>query len=83
MPTQLINYVKRAFVPGQAKPDMILPQGTDALQKIFVVLRKQTGHDFSLYKKNTIERRIQRRMTVNQVERVEDYVRYLQQNRIL
>ena len=40
-------------------------------------MRAQTGHDFSLYKENTIHRRIERRMAVAQIERIEDYVRYL------
>ena len=33
-----------------------------ALSKIVRLLRAKTGHDFSLYKKNTIFRRIERRM---------------------
>lgn len=50
-----------------------------ALNSIFVVLRAQTGHDFSHYKPNTVNRRIERRMAVHQVARLEDYVRFLQQ----
>ena len=38
----------------------------------------RTGNDFSLYKQTTIVRRIERRMAVNQIERLDDYVRYLQ-----
>lgn len=32
-----------------------------ALEKVLILVRTQTGHDFSLYKKGTIYRRIQRR----------------------
>ena len=49
-------------------------------QKAFILLREQTGHDFSGYKENTINRRIERRMAVNQIRRPEDYVRFLNQN---
>ena len=43
------------------------------------MLRDRTGHDFSQYKHNTLIRRIERRMAVHQIERQEDYVRYLRQ----
>ena len=42
------------------------------------MLRAQTGHDFSLYKHSTIVRRVERRMAVHQVDKLEDYLRYLQ-----
>ena len=80
MPAQLLAYVGHAF--GKTASAAPMPQITDALQKIFILLRHQTGHDFSLYKQNTIRRRIERRMAVNQVERIDNYVRYLQQNPI-
>lgn len=53
---------------------------TGALQKIFVLLRAQSGNDFSLYKKNTVRRRIERRMSVHQLSNITQYVRYLQEN---
>ena len=57
-----------------------LPEQEDALATIFVLLRSQTGVDFSHYKPNTLERRIQRRMLLYKRERLEDYAQYLQQN---
>ncbi len=81
MPAQLIAYVAHAFGkrPIPATPQ---PQKTDnALNKIFVLLRAQTAHDFSQYKPNTIHRRIERRMAVHQIEKLDDYVRYLQQTK--
>ncbi len=51
-----------------------------AMKKIFVLLRAQTGHDFSHYKPNTIDRRIARHMAINQIESIDGYVKYLQQN---
>jgi two-component system CheB/CheR fusion protein len=51
-----------------------------ALKKIFILLRSQTGHDFSHYKQNTIARRIERRMAVHQIDLVDGYVLFLQQN---
>ena len=50
------------------------------LEKIVRLLRARTGHDFSLYKRNTIFRRIERRMGLHQINKVPVYVRYLQDN---
>jgi len=51
----------------------------DAFSKIFILLRAQTGHDFSQYKQNTIRRRVERRMAVQQVAELDEYIRFLQQ----
>jgi two-component system CheB/CheR fusion protein len=53
---------------------------TSNLDKIIILLRAQTGHDFSLYKKNTLFRRIERRMIVHQIDKIHNYVRFLQEN---
>jgi two-component system CheB/CheR fusion protein len=77
MPEQLIAYVARAF---RSRPQEVVspqPAATDFLQKIFLLLRTRTTHDFSLYKRNTVQRRVERRMAVAQIERIEDYVHYL------
>lgn len=50
------------------------------LEKIALILRAQTGHDFSLYKKNTMSRRIERRMGIHLIERIDDYVKFLRDN---
>jgi len=52
----------------------------DAMQKIYILLRAQTGHDFSLYKPNTVWRRIERRIDLHQLDHISNYVRYLQEN---
>ena len=80
MPEQLIAYVQHAFGHRPKPVTAPLPHRRRVLQKVFVLLRAQTGHDFSLYKQNTIRRRIERRMAVAQIERLEDYVRYLREN---
>src|SRR5262249_34968107 len=55
-------------------------KGLKALQRIFNLLREQTGHDFSYYKKNTIYRRIERRMAVHNHQHILQFVRYLEEN---
>jgi two-component system, chemotaxis family, CheB/CheR fusion protein len=78
MPGQLLAYVRHAIVqPPATVPNV---KEGDLLEKVFILVRAQTGHDFSFYKKNTILRRIDRRMAVNQISRLRDYVSYLQEN---
>lgn len=48
-----------------------------AVRTILALVRAQTGHDFSRYKRSTIMRRIRRRMQMNHLEELEDYLDYL------
>ena len=79
MPAQLIAYAAHAFGKTPLPSTLPAAQVESALQKIFTLLRAQTGHDFSQYKTNTIQRRIERRMAVHQLEKIDGYVAYLQQ----
>jgi two-component system CheB/CheR fusion protein len=47
------------------------------LGKVLALLRAGTGHDFSLYKKSTIGRRIERRMVQHTIADAEAYARYV------
>ncbi len=78
MPAQLTAYVAHAFGKHSALIAELTPTNENALKKIFILLRAQTGHDLSQYKTSTINRRIVRRMAVHQLESIDDYVRYLQ-----
>jgi two-component system CheB/CheR fusion protein len=80
MPEQLIAYVQHAFGRAPRKAPDAVPKAVDLHKKIFVLLRAQTGHDFSYYKQNTVRRRIERRLALHQIEKLDAYVRYLQQN---
>ncbi|PKI15833.1 chemotaxis protein CheB [Colwellia sp. 12G3] len=51
-----------------------------ALDQIVIILRERTGNDFLLYKKNTIYRRIERRMSLHQLKTIALYARYLREN---
>ncbi|MEH1800818.1 MAG: chemotaxis protein CheB [Nostoc sp.] len=79
---ELVNLSRNPFIANSLPPIAVekLPELGDALATIFVLLRSQTGVDFSHYKPNTLDRRIQRRMLLYKLERLEDYVEYLQKN---
>ena len=83
MPAQLLDYLARPLdsrPTREAEADDPARQPAHALQKIFVLIRNQTGHDFSFYKRNTVFRRIERRMNSHQITEFTHYVRYLQEN---
>ncbi len=79
LPDKLIKHAHQYYqireLPPAEKDD-----ATGALQKIFALIRAQTGNDFSLYKKSTVNRRIERRMSVHQITDMNNYVRFLQEN---
>ena len=58
MAAQLISYATHAFGKLPRTETVDQPRSENALKKIFILLRAQTGHDFSNYKPSTINRRI-------------------------
>jgi two-component system CheB/CheR fusion protein len=52
----------------------------DTLRDILSLVRLRSGHDFGLYKRATLFRRIARRMQVCQTETFADYHRYLREH---
>lgn len=83
LPAKVIAFVKRIRLVGDVQAQVEAEfQRTAAgfLDKILVLLRTHTGHDFSAYKKNTIMRRVERRMGLHQLSRIDDYLRYVREN---
>ncbi|BAB78082.1 two-component hybrid sensor and regulator [Nostoc sp. PCC 7120 = FACHB-418] len=79
---ELANISSHPYVnhPTPSKQVDIMPEGTDSLSIIFSLLRAATGVDFTYYKQTTLKRRIQRRMMLYKLEKLEDYAQYLQNN---
>ena len=79
MGPQLIAFVNHTSEKSFHLVSSAASKAEHSIQKIFILLRTQTSHDFSHYKPTTILRRIQRRMAVHQIESMDDYVKLLQQ----
>ena len=76
---RIFAYLQRAPLIDRA--EVALEDKTrSALEKVVILLRSHSGNDFSFYKRNTLYRRIERRMGIHQIKRMADYVRYLQEN---
>ncbi len=81
MAAKLLAYVEHAFGAYHLPVSSQAVQQPDGLEKIFLLLRSQTGHDFSQYKRNTVIRRVERRMAIHQIDGLGDYLRYMQLTR--
>ena len=77
LPSKLIDFL-------QNRPKITTIKTEDdfknSLEKIISLLRETSGNDFSMYKKNTFLRRIERRKEVHQIATLKNYVRFLQEN---
>lgn len=62
-------YVARKRLPRRFAPEL--------LRRLFDRLRRSSGVDFSVYKPGTVERRIERRMALRKLDRLEDYLAFL------
>ena len=78
LPSKLIQFLRHIPVVNSGLNPEIKDQSS--LEKIIILLRTHTGNDFSLYKKNTVYRRIERRMSVHKIDKISSYVRFLQEN---
>ena len=79
LPGKIIAYIQH--VPLIAKPGLeVEDKAQSALEKVVILLRARTGHDFSFYKKTTVYRRIEHRMGIQQIDKIATYVRFLQEN---
>jgi two-component system CheB/CheR fusion protein len=91
--TGLLDYVLPPDKIGELlakRPRMLRPidigtptptaEFSDVLTKIFRLLRAKTGHDFSVYKKPTVIRRLDRRMSIHDIESPAQYLHFLEQS---
>jgi two-component system CheB/CheR fusion protein len=79
LPAMILNYLRH--VPLMAVRDVkVEERAQSSLEKVFVLMRAQTGNDFSLYKRSTILRRIERRMGLLQIDQIGKYVHRLREN---
>ncbi|MGC2434028.1 MAG: chemotaxis protein CheB, partial [Desulfobaccales bacterium] len=56
------------------------PLEDGVFNQILLMLKTEAGLDFTHYKHSTLKRRLHRRMLLQRVEKIEDYVKYLRQH---
>lgn len=77
MPAAL-REILRLSVYRQSIPAIAPEQTQSSISRILLHLHSRTGHDFSLYKKSAIARRIERRMALQSIEDLGVYASYLE-----
>jgi len=78
MPAKLSSFIRHPYAPKVDRPKTTLLSSDDQLTRIFALLRERTRVDFTFYKPSTVVRRIERRMTVNQIHDLHDYVKFME-----
>ncbi|MCB1820851.1 MAG: PAS domain-containing protein, partial [Candidatus Competibacteraceae bacterium] len=77
MSAKLLSFVRHPYAAKVDRPQTLLSD-EDRLTRIFALLRERTRVDFTFYKPSTVVRRIERRMTVNQIHDLRDYVKFME-----
>ncbi len=78
MPEQLLSYVQHPYATsGQGEAAQLLAD-EDSLTKVLALVQRASGVDFTYYKPSTVVRRVERRMNINQLWHLSDYVKYLE-----
>lgn len=81
MPIKLIQYLNHPAISEETNEQLKSDtKEANAIQKILMLLRSHTGHDFAYYKKNTITRRIDRRLAYHQLPDYGHYINFLREN---
>lgn len=82
LPSRIIDYLNHTqkLPVGTSFKEIETEEQKSGFEKVCILLRTRTGHDFSSYKKSTVYRRIERRMAIHQLNHMADYVRYLREN---
>jgi len=78
MPEQLLAFIKHPYATMQKKN--LDPIDDNDMSRIFSILREKCKIDFTYYKPNTVVRRIERRVTINQLRDLSEYLAFLQAN---
>lgn len=91
MPARLVSYrdnLGRIAAGGEEEEELLAAPGLkeereeeeQALVAIITQLRLRTGHDFTSYKRPTVRRRIERRITVTEVADLGEYAQFLREH---
>lgn len=70
----LTSFIRHPYLQSRIRETSDVDRGSDQFKAILSLLRTHTDYDFHSYKTGTLERRIQRRMGLQRLSRIEDYV---------
>jgi two-component system CheB/CheR fusion protein len=79
MPDALITYVRHSYIKA-AHAGREGTEASDDLNRVLTILRAHTKFAFRCYRKRMLLRRIERRMSLNRLDRIADYLIFLREH---
>ena len=79
LPARIIDFLGRVTARWKNEQDL-REKELNNLEEITTLLKAKTRHDFSLYKPNSLCRRIERRMLIHKIDSITTYIEFLLQN---
>jgi len=77
----LVKYIQHSYIRGFFGTEIKDSEETSpSFNSILAIIRTQLGHDLHAYKRNTLIRRIKRRISLKQLDNMEEYVLYLREH---
>jgi two-component system CheB/CheR fusion protein len=81
LPRQMAEHIARWWrLEGALLPPLHADSEREGLRQLFLLLRKQTGADFTDYKLSTVLRRLDRRMKLRQCATLAEYLAFVRDN---
>lgn len=80
MPEALMNYIRHPFINTANAVEQAIAGNDGLISRLMSILREHSGVDFSFYKENTLNRRLERRMSITRSKQLEDYMDLLRNN---
>ncbi|GGX57700.1 chemotaxis protein CheB [Saccharospirillum salsuginis] len=82
LPARILSCIAQTPDIGTADEPLTEPESEEStpMQQILRLLQTRTRHDFSLYKPSTLNRRMERRMAIHELENLADYADFLERN---
>lgn len=77
---ELMNYIKHPFIKQVKSTETLIDVEQNQLKKVLQILYSNKNVDFSCYKESSIIRRLEKRISINRFEKIEDYTKSLVSN---
>ena len=81
MGDRLLKYIEHPYLKNKKDKSGLNSNAIEDnsyFKKILIAIKEENGIDFFQYKKNTVIRRIERRMIINQINKIENYYNFIQ-----
>ena len=77
MADALLQIAQHSYLSNVDPPS---PQSLETVGKLLVMMRSAHGNDLTYYKPSMVDRRVERRMALHKIEKLDEYVKFAQSN---